>query len=288
MVSSKPWDHFGDAVKNEENLKVAAVVMQSAVGKTAENLGRMGEFACKAAAKKVQVLCFPELALSGYSLSKEILSIAEPIPGPSSNAVLEIARRNQICILTGLIERDGTGRAYMSHIAASPQGLLGTYRKMHLGPAEEGIFHPGEEPSAFCYGGWRGGMELCFDGHFPELSTMLALQGCQVIFIPHASPRESPREKRERWLRYLAARAYDNSVFLVACNQVGPSEMGLNFPAAALILSPRGEVLATNEGDGEEMVTTDLESAALEEIRGGSRGFFLKRRRPVLYRDLAI
>jgi N-carbamoylputrescine amidase len=162
------------------------------------------------------------------------------------------------------------------------------YRKIHLGPAEEGIFHAGEEPSVFGDGGWTWGIELCFDGHFPELSTLLALKGSQVIFIPHASPRESPAGKRERWLRYLAARAYDNSVFLVACNQVGPSEMGLDFPAAALILSPRGGVLAANQGDGEEMVIAELEGAALREVREGSRGFFLKRRRPALYRNLAI
>jgi predicted amidohydrolase len=275
-------------MKNQENLKVAAVVMQSAVGKTAVNLERMEDFARRAAAQRVQILCFPELALTGYTLRKENLSIAEPIPGPSSDTVLEVARKNQVSILTGLMERDERGRTYISHVAASPQGLLGVYRKIHLGPAEEGIFHPGEEPSVFCDGGWTYGIELCFDGHFPELSTLLALKGSQMIFIPHASPRESPTEKRERWLRYLAARAYDNSVFLVACNQVGPSEMGLDFPAAALILSARGEVLAANQGEGEEMVTAELDAGALGEVRESSRGFFLKRRRPVLYRDLTI
>ncbi len=288
MVSYDPGSRFWGPMKNQENLKVAAVVMQSAVGKTAINLARMEHFARQAAAKKVQVLCFPELALSGYTLRKENLSIAEPIPGPSSDAVLKVARKNRVTILTGMMERDGTGRTYISHVAVSPQGLLGVYRKIHLGPAEEGIFHPGEEPSVFCYGGWTYGIELCFDGHFPELSTLLALKGSQVLFIAHASPRESPTEKRERWLRYLAARAYDNSVFLVACNQVGPSEMGLDFPGAALILSPRGEILAANQGEGEEMVTAELHAAALGEVRESSRGFFLKRRRPVLYRDLTI
>jgi predicted amidohydrolase len=275
-------------MKNRGNLKVAAVVMQSAAGKTAKNLARMEDFARQAASQKVQILCFPELALSGYTLRKKILSQAEPIPGPSSDAVLEMARKHRVLILTGMIERDRQGRAYISHIAASSQGLLGIYRKIHLGPAEEGIFHPGAEPAVFCYAGWTCGIELCFDGHFPELSTLLALKGSQVIFIPHASPRESAAEKRDRWLRYLAARAYDNSAFLVACNQVGPSEMGLDFPAAALILSPRGEILAANKGGGEEIVTAELEAAALRAIKESSRGFFLKRRRPALYGDLVV
>ena len=246
MVSSKPRDLFGDSMKDKENLKVAAVVMQSAVGKAAENLARMEEFTRQAAAKKVQILCFPELAVSGYTLKTQDLSKAETIPGSSSDAVLEMARKNQVSILTGFIERDGTGRTYISHIAVSPEGLLGVYRKIHLGPPEEGIFYPGEEVFVFSSGGWTCGIELCFDGHFPELSTLLALKGCQVLFIPHASPRESPVEKRERWLRYLAARAYDNSVFLVACNQVGPSKIGLDFPAAALILSSTSVMLRAN------------------------------------------
>jgi predicted amidohydrolase len=288
MASYDPRSRFRGLMKNQENLKIAAVVMQSAVGKRPINLARMEDFARQAAAKRIQVLCFPELALSGYTLRKENLSIAEPIPGPSSDAVLQMARKNQVFILTGFIERDAKGERYISHVAASPQGLLGVYRKIHLGPAEEEIFHSGEEPTVFRYGGWTCGIELCFDGHFPELSTMLALKGSQVIFIPHASPRESPTEKRERWLRYLAARAYDNSVFVVACNQVGPSEMGLDFPAAALILSPRGEILAANRGDGEEMVIAELNAVVLAEIRESSRGFFLKRRRPGLYRDLTI
>jgi predicted amidohydrolase len=109
------------------------------------------------------------------------------------------------------------------------------------------------------------------------------LKGAEVIFIPHASPRESGEEKRERWLRYLAARAYDNSVFVVACNPTGQTENGFVFPGAAVVLDPKGEVIASNSGAGEEVVWADLCKDSFLKVRENPHGFFLNRRRPELY-----
>jgi N-carbamoylputrescine amidase len=140
------------------------------------------------------------------------------------------------------------------------------------------------ECPVFSFGKARFGIELCFDGHFPELSTLLALKGAEVIFIPHASPRESAAEKKMRWLRYLPARAYDNSVFLVACNLLGETESGLAFSGSALILGPKGEVLAESQDGGEEVILADLKGETLQKVRDNSRGFFLGRRRPEIYK----
>jgi len=271
-----------------EDLRVAAVGMRSLVGEKAENLARMESFVRQAAAQGIKVICFPELNISGYSLRPNMASFAETIPGPSTEAVLKMAKENDLLILAGLAERKSPNEVFISHFVASPRGLLGVYRKLHLGPPEEGIYQPGSSLPVFQDGGATFGIELCFDAHFPELSTLLALKGAEVIFMPHASPRESSQEKRERWLRYLAARAYDNSVFAVACNQVGESESGLIFSGATLILNPRGEVMAANSGEGEGMIFADLKAAALREVRENCRGFFLSRRRPELYKELAV
>jgi N-carbamoylputrescine amidase len=269
-----------------EDLRVAAVTMRSRVGEPAENLDRMEGFLGRAAREGARAVCFPEMNISGYGLRQSFTSLAEPIPGPSSDAVVRMARSHRLLILAGLAEKAEGGGVFISHFAASPEGLLGVYRKIHLGPPEEGLYVAGTEAPVFQLGRTTFGMELCFDGHFPELSTVLALKGAEVFFIPHASPRESPGEKQGRWLRYLGARAYDNSAFLVACNQVGPTESGLNFPGAALILTPRGEVLASGAGEGEGMIFADLREEALRETRESQRGFFLGRRRPELYREL--
>ena len=271
-----------------EEIKVAAVVMRSAVGKPWENLARMEIFVRQAAFQGARVVCFPEMNITGYSLRQSMSSFAETIPGPSTEIVLKMAQDNGLLILAGLAERKSPGEVFISHFAAGPEGLLGVYRKLHLGPPEERIYQAGSELMVLHYGRIPFGIELCFDAHFPELSTLLALKGAEVIFIPHASPRESSREKRERWLRYLSARAYDNSLFVVACNQVGESESGLAFSGTALVLSPRGEIMAVKDEADEGIIYADLRETVLKEVRENHRGFFLRRRRPELYKELAL
>jgi N-carbamoylputrescine amidase len=270
-----------------EDLKVSAAVMRSFAGKKAENLARMEVLVREAARRGTQVICFPEMNVSGYGLRRAMESFAEPIPGPSTEAVLKMAREYHLLILAGLAEKAETNQYFISHFAAGPGGLNGVYRKVHLGPPEEGIFQSGSECRVFSFGKTRFGIELCFDGHFPELSTLLALNGAEVIFIPHASPRESSEEKKARWLRYLPARAYDNSVFLVACNLLGNSESGLAFSGTSLILGPKGETLAESQGGREEVILAELKSDTLRRVRENSKGFFLGRRRPEVYNKLA-
>jgi predicted amidohydrolase len=270
-----------------EDLRVATAVMRSGAGKKPENLARMKVLVREAARRGAQVVCFPEMNVSGYGLRQEMRSFAEPIPGPSTEAVLKMAGQYNVVILAGLAEKAEKDRYFISHFATGPEGLIGVYRKIHLGPPEEGIFQAGTECPVFPFDKARFGIQLCFDGHFPELSTLLALKGAEVIFIPHASPRESSAEKKARWLRYLPARAYDNSVFLVACNLLGETESGLAFSGGALILDPKGEILAESQEGGEEIILAELKSDTLRNVRENSKGFFLGRRRPEIYKKLA-
>jgi N-carbamoylputrescine amidase len=270
-----------------EDLRVAAAVMRSVAGGKAENLTRMEALVKEAVQGGAKAVCFPEMNVSGYGLRQEMGAFAEPIPGPSTDEVSRMARRFGVLILGGLAEKAEGNQYFISHFAVGPEGLIGVYRKVHLGPPEEGTYRAGLECPVFSSGPVRFGIELCFDGHFPELSTLLALKGAEVIFIPHASPRESAEEKKARWLRYLPARAYDNSVFVVACNLSGESESGLAFSGAGLILGPKGEILAESQGGGEEVIFADLKSEALQKVRENSKGFFLGRRRPEVYKKLA-
>jgi N-carbamoylputrescine amidase len=268
-----------------EDFRIALVTMISALGDKTANLSRMERLVRRAAEGGAQAVCFPELNIGGYVL-KNPAETAETIPGPSSEAVWQMAQKYEILILAGLPERQ-EDKVFISHLAAGPEGILGVYRKIHLGTNEEGTYQAGSECPVFRYRGTNFGIELCFDGHFPELSTILALKGAEAIFIPHASPRESGEGKRERWLRYLPARAYDNSVFVAACNPTGTTENGFSFPAAAVVLDPKGEVLAANRGEGEEIVQAVLRKDALAKVRENPHGFFLNRRRPELYGQLS-
>jgi N-carbamoylputrescine amidase len=84
-------------------------------------------------------------------------------------------------------------------------------------------------------------------------------------------------------MRHLPARAYDNGLFVVACNQAGANGQGVNFPGVAVVIDPSGRVLLKSTGDGEELLVADLTSEAFETVRNHPMRFFLPNRRPELY-----
>jgi len=269
-----------------EDVRVAAVVMQSVVGRTSDNLVRIEAIVREAAAQGVQLICFPEASITGYSIQETISAYAEPIPGPSSDALVDLSKLTGLTILSGLIESGERGRLFISHIVTSPDGLGDVYRKLHLAPNEEKIYNHGDGIPTYRFGKMTFGIELCYDTHFPELTTILALRGVEVLFLPFASPRETSKEKQERWMRYLSARAYDNSVFVVACNQLGYYNADGAFPGIAFVLDPKGQIVAEASGDGERIIIADLSASDLERVRGREMGFFLSRRRPEIYGEL--
>jgi len=269
-----------------DDLRVAVVVMRSELGETSDNLNRVKARVREAASEGAGLVCFPELNLTGYSVHEIVRSIAEPIPGPSSQAVVDMARENGIIVLAGLVEKDREGTIFASHLVASPEGLEGVYRKCHLGPFEEALYCAGDSLPVFTFKGTGFGIQLCYDNHFPEQGTLLALKGAHILFCPHASPRGTPEKKQRSWLRHLTARAYDNGVFVVACNQTGNNKDGLEFPGLAMVLNPSGEVIAEHVSVEEGVLVADLRAAELAHVREDRMRFFLPNRRPELYEEL--
>lgn len=266
------------------DLRLAAATMRAVVGDKTGNLARLQTLAAEAAAKGAQILVLPEACLSGYTVRESMAHLAEPVPGPLTEAVRKIAAGFGLVILAGLVEAGPGGELFLTQVLTGPEGLLGRCRKTHLGPTEKNLFAAGEELALADGLGVRFGLQLCYEGHFPEISLAQALAGADAILIPHASPREDPEEKLDRWLRYLPARAYDNTVFLAACNQVGDNGAGLIFAGAALIVGPKGEILARAAGDREEVIVADLLAENLAAVREGRMGYFLPLRRPEIYR----
>jgi len=104
-----------------------------------------------------------------------------------------------------------------------------------------------------------------------------------LIFIPHASPRGVAADKHRSWMRHLPARAYDNSVFIAACNQIGENGSGLSFPGNAVILGPSGHIITTHLTDREGILFADLKAEELASVRGHEMRYFFPNRRPELY-----
>ena len=136
------------------------------------------------------------------------------------------------------------GCFFASHLVATPDGVVQVYRKTHIAPPEKQIFSSGQTAPLFEINGVRFGIQLCYDAHFPELSTRMAVNGADLIFFPHASPRGTPEGKLQSWMRHLSARAFDNGLFVAAVNQTGDNGLGLSFPGMAVVIGPgRGGAL---------------------------------------------
>jgi predicted amidohydrolase len=263
--------------------------MYPETGNINNNIKKINDYTRQAVEKGVDIICFPELCIQGYHREKSPL-LAEPVPGQSSEIIRRLAVQEGITILAGLAEQSGTDRPYIAQLVAVPDGNLAVYRKTHLGKSEKPYFSPGDKLPVFKCGKASFGVEICWDLHFPEVSTILSLQGAEIIFAPHASPT-IVGDRKNIWLKYLAARAYDNTVFLAACNLVGGDGTGQSFCGGALVIDPKGNIVAEDFNGGESLLVADLDPTLLNTIRRRKSDsmrhiFYLGGRRPELYGEL--
>ena len=115
----------------------------------------------------------------------------------------------------------------------------------------------------------------------------MALGGADIIFVPHASPRGEPDSKLKSWLRHLRARAFDNGFYVVACNQVGRTREGFDFPGVAVALGPDGRIISSYTGKDERILLADISEEVLEDVRKHRMKYFLPNRRPELYNKIS-
>jgi N-carbamoylputrescine amidase len=266
-----------------QDIRIATISCNAGVGKIRQNLDKTASFAKAARNNRADIICFPELNITGYTNHRDIVDIAQTIPGPASEEIRDMAASSGLLILAGMAEKGDDGRIYASHLVAGPKGNLEIYRKLHIAPPERAYYSPGKNFALYHFQDTCFGIQLCYDAHFPELSTHMALHGAEIVFMPHASPRGSAGEKHASWMRHLTARAYDNSVFIVACNQAGSNGKGLVFAGNAVVIGPTGKVIAKNLNGRENIMFTDLKAADLHQVRNNPMHFFLPNRRPELY-----
>ncbi|MGB9802446.1 nitrilase family protein [Desulfofundulus sp.] len=272
-----------------EDLRIALVQMQVTIGNVKKNRDKMAAFVKEAAGKKADIILFPELCVQGYNRERA-REFAEPIPGESTNYISQLARSFNMVVLAGLAEDSGVEKPYITQVVAYPDGRIEKYRKTHLGRSEKPYFTPGDQLPVFETDKARFGIEICWDLHFPEVTTVLSLQGAEIIFAPHASP-VIVGDRRDIWLKYLSARAYDNSVFVAACNLVGPAGENQEFCGGALVIDPKGNVIAEDFRGKEGLLVADLNSQLINTIRCNEatsmrHSFYLQSRRPELYHML--
>jgi N-carbamoylputrescine amidase len=266
-----------------QDIRVAAITCEAPVGEIDGNLTRTVEWTRQAKTAGADLVCFPELNITGYCNQPQMATIAQNIPGRVSDTLRDLAVAEKIAILAGLAEKNEHGNPFASHCFCSPEGEVRIYRKIHIAPPEKETYTAGENATVFSFKGVTFGIQLCYDAHFPELSSLMTARGAEIILFPHASPRGNPEEKHTSWLRHLTARAFDNSIFVIACNQVGENCNGLEFPGNALAIAPSGEVMAKDTTPHPSMLVVDLSAAELEAVRNHPMRHFFPHRRPEVY-----
>ncbi len=266
-----------------KDIRAALVIFHSPAFRVEHNLEQTARLVHQAGEQGAAIVCFPEMNITGYDNSRKIRESAQTIPGPASDRLSQAAAREDIVILAGMAERDDRDCIYASHLVIRPSGEISVYRKLHIAPPEKEIFSPGNSVPVFEAGGIRFGIQLCYDAHFPELSTLMAEKGADLIFVPHASPRGTAEDKFNSWMRHLPARAYDNSLFVMACNQTGENRNRLEYQGIAMAIDPSGRVMGKKFSDREDLLVADLKADALAQVRSHKMRFFLPNRRPGLY-----
>ena len=157
---------------------------------------------------------------SGFADRKHFLSLAEPVPGPSTDRIFDVARDLDICICAGLLEREGP-RRYNTQVLITPErGCIGRFRKVHPGPGEAWFSHPGGDWPVLDLRGVAVGLLICRDKSFPEAARILALEGAELLLAPHSSTQRPGMGFRTWSLKICSVRAMENGCYLIANNNI--------------------------------------------------------------------
>lgn len=240
-------------------VKIAAIQMDVRFADPAANLARMKGWAEKAAAAGARLVVFPECAVTGYCFDslEEAMPLGQPVPGPATEEMAGWCGRWGIHVIAGLLERDGD-RLFNACVLVGPRGVVGTYRKVHLPYLGVDRFTtPGDRPFAVHEAGdLRIGMNICYDGAFPEAARVMALEGADLIVLPTNWPPGA-----ECTADYVInTRALENKVFYLAVNRVGV-ERGFTFIGKSKICDTHGNPLATAEHADETALYADIDPA---------------------------
>jgi len=265
------------------------LVQQRAGQDRQENVQR-GLAALETAARNgAQVVGFAELAFERFypqvPAEGDFKSLAEPVPGPITEAFAVRCRELGVVAVLNLYERDGDDCYDTSPVIDADGSLLGRCRMVHITEYqcfhEQGYYRPGDQgATVFDTQAGKIGVAICYDRHYPEYMRSLALDGAELVLVPQAGAvGEWPEGLYESELRVAS---FQNGYFTALCNRVGPEER-LEFAGESFVCAPDGVVLARAGQGTDEILYADVD---LEQVRNShARQLFLRDRRPELYAD---
>ena len=247
-------------------MKVAAAQISCALGNFASNIGKLGNFTARAKASGSELVVFPEMVDTGYSMPV-IQKQARDWRNGAVPELQRIAKENSIAIIAGISDRDRSS-IFNAQVFVDAKGeVLGKYRKTHLvtaAPLDERVcFSAGNEFVAAQIGDFNVGLSICYDLRFPEMARALVVKyGANLIVNSSAWPTV-----RAEHLRILAlARAVENQSYFVIANRVGTDD-GVTLCGGSMIIDPSGKILASASSDGEELIQAEISRDVINDVR---------------------
>jgi len=232
-----------------------------------------------------QVACLPELFRTQYFCQVEEAArfdLAEPIPGPTTEALARVAREAGMVVVGSIFEKRAVGVYHNTAVVLDADGTLrGRYRKMHIPDDplyyEKYYFTPGDLGfQTFSTAFARVGTLVCWDQWYPEAARLTALKGAEILFYPTAIGWH-PSEKAEfgaaqasAWETIQRAHAIANGIYVAAVNRIGhegPAEGGIEFWGSSFLADPFGRIIAKASRDTEEILIADCDPKLQEETR---------------------
>jgi len=256
------------------------------------NVQKAVERIAAAAAKDASIVCLPELFRTQYFCQREdnaLFDEAEPVPGPTTDALASAARKHHVTVVGSVFERRAAGIYHNTTVLLGPDGsLVGRYRKMHIPDDplyyEKFYFAPGDLGfPTFSTPHGRVGLLVCWDQWYPEPARIEALSGAELLFYPTAIGWH-PAEKKEfgaaqhdAWETVQRAHAIANGLYVAVPNRVGHEQgdvrgnraegPGIEFWGGSFVADPFGRILAKASHDREETLVAEVDPHEVETVR---------------------
>jgi N-carbamoylputrescine amidase len=257
-----------------------------------DNVEKAAQRVREAADRGAQVVCLPELFRTQYFCQREdadLFDLAEPVPGPTTQRMAEIAREKKVSVVVSVFERRAVGIYHNTAAVLDADGTLkGIYRKMHIPDDplyyEKYYFTPGDLGYK-CFETQYGnvGTLVCWDQWYPEGARLTAIQGANVLFYPTAigwHPAEKAqygKAQHDAWRTIQRAHAIANGVYVGVVNRVGHETgdirgnraegPGLEFWGGSFLCDPFGQVIAEAPHDREEILIGEVDTKQMETVR---------------------
>ncbi len=261
-------------------MKVCLVQKGSVKYDKEKNLKEAEKIVKEAAAKGTDVVLFPEMFPTGYTVFDKLEELQEDMNGFSVQRFVSLAKEYHMMIIFGFVEKNPNGKPFNSSCIIDKDGtIVGTYAKTHGWAQEEETFTLGKELKTFDTSIGKIGVLICYDIEFPEPARILALQGTKMIFML----AQNMKPDEDLHIEYMKARALENGIFMFSANGIGDDGV-YEYCGRSVAVDPYGKYLAMGSMEKEEILYAefDLKDAEKEDESLN----YLGRRRTDLYGEL--